>query len=82
MTLTDFHPIIETIEKAYKIPHLNATRRITALLPHNYYETDKHYPVLYLQDGQNFFNPMAKLAVKGGADIIIIAINHGEEERI
>lgn len=94
MTLTDFSPIIETIEEAYEIPHLNATRRISALLPHDYHTTDKHYPVLYLQDGQNLFNPMsqygdwaidkslAKLAEQGMADVIIIAINHGEEERI
>jgi predicted alpha/beta superfamily hydrolase len=94
MTLTDFTPIIETIEEAYEIPHLNATRRISALLPHDYYKTDKRYPVLYLQDGQNLFNPMsqygdwaidkslAKLAENGEADIIIIAINHGEKERI
>ena len=94
MTLTDFNPIIETIEEAYEIPQLNATRRISALLPHNYYTSEKRYPVLYLQDGQNLFNTMAqygdwaidkslaKLAENGLADIIIIAINHGEEERI
>ena len=92
--MTDFNPIIETIEEAYEIPHLNATRRISALLPHDYYESDKRYPVLYLQDGQNLFNPMAQygdwaidkslahLAQEGKADVIIIAINHGEQERI
>ena len=94
MTMTDFNPIIETIEESYEIPHLNATRRISALLPHDYYTSGKHYPVLYLQDGQNLFNPMAqfgdwaidkslgKLAEDGKADVIIIAINHGERERI
>ena len=59
MTVTDFHPIIEVIEEAYEIPHLNATRKISALLPYDYYQTDKRYPVLYLQDGQNLFNPEA-----------------------
>lgn len=94
MTLTDFKPIIEVIEEAYEIPHLNATRKISALLPYNYYQTEKRYPVLYLQDGQNLFNPLApygdwaidkslaKLAEKDLGDIIIIAIDHGEEERI
>lgn len=94
MTMTDFEPIIEVIEEAYEVPHLNATRKISALLPHDYYETDKKYPVLYLQDGQNLFNPlaqygdwaidksMAKLAEEGLKDLIIIAIDHGEEERI
>lgn len=94
MTVTEFEPIIEVIEEAYEIPHLNATRKISALLPHDYYHTDKQYPVLYLQDGQNLFNPMApygdwaidksmaKLAEEGLSDIIIIAIDHGEKERI
>ncbi|MFD2914723.1 alpha/beta hydrolase [Psychroserpens luteus] len=94
MTLTEFDPIIEVIEEAYEIPHLDATRKISAVLPHDYYETDKHYPVLYLQDGQNLFNPsapygdwaidksMAKLAQEGFGDLIIIAVDHGEEERI
>ena len=94
MTVTDFEPIIEVIEEAYVVPHLNATRKISALLPHDYYSTDKKYPVLYLQDGQNLFNPlapygdwaidksMAKLAQEGVKDLIIIAIDHGENERI
>ena len=94
MTVTEFRPIIKVIEEAYEIPQLQATRKISALLPHDYYETDKHYPVLYLQDGQNLFNPMApygdwaidksleKLAQEGFSDIIIIAIDHGDNERI
>lgn len=94
MIVTEFEPIIEVIEEAYEIPHLDATRKISALLPHDYYKSEKRYPVLYLQDGQNLFNPlapygdwaidksMAKLAEEGLSDLIIIAIDHGEEERI
>lgn len=94
MTGTDFRPIIEVIEEEYEIPHLNATRKISALLPYDYHQSEKRYPVLYLQDGQNLFNPMApygdwaidksitKLAENGKSDVIIIAIDHGEEERI
>ncbi|GAB5552707.1 MAG: hypothetical protein Sapg2KO_22980 [Saprospiraceae bacterium] len=94
MTGTDYKPIIEVIEEAYEIPQLNATRKISALLPFDYHQSDRHYPVLYLQDGQNLFNPMApygdwaidksmaKLAEEGIKDIIIIAIDHGEQERI
>ena len=59
MAVTEFKPIIKVIEEAYEIPQLQATRKISALLPHDYYETDKHYPVLYLQDGQNLFDPRA-----------------------
>ena len=94
MIVTDFAPIIQLIEEAYEIPHLNATRKISAVLPYDYYYTSKQYPVLYLQDGQNLFNPLApygdwaidksmeKLASEGLKDLIIIAIDHGEEERI
>jgi predicted alpha/beta superfamily hydrolase len=92
--VNDFAPIIETIEEAYEIPHLNATRKISALLPYDYYESERKYPVLYLQDGQNLFNPnapfgdwaidqsMEMLATHGLKDLIIIAIDHGERERI
>lgn len=88
-------PIIEIIEEAYEIPQLNnRKRRISALLPHNYHESDKHYPVLYLKDGQNLFDDhapfgnwaidrsLASLAEEGHQDIIVIAIDHGGEDRI
>ncbi len=92
--MREYEPILEIIEEHYEIPHLNTYRKISALLPHDYHETDKRYPVVYLQDGQNLFNPHApfgdwaidkslgKLATKGKKDLIIVAIDHGEEERI
>lgn len=92
--MSKFDPIIEVIEEEYEVPHLNATRKISALLPYDYHTTKKKYPVIYLQDGQNLFNPEApfgdwaidrslgKLAAKGLKDIIIVAIDHGEKERI
>ncbi len=94
MVVKTFDPIIEVIEEDYEIPHLGATRKISALLPHDYYDSDRQYPVLYLQDGQNLFNPfapygdwaidksMANMASVGYSDIIIIAVDHGEKERI
>ena len=87
-------PIIEVIEEAYYIDAFDTTRKISALLPHDYHNSDKHYSVLYLQDGQNLFNPNApygdwaidrsleKLAEEGFNDLIIIAIDHGHERRI
>lgn len=89
-----FDPIITIIEEAYQIPQLGRKRRISALLPYNYHQTDKAYPVLYLNDGQNLFNEnapfgnwaidkeLAVLAKAGNADIIIITIDHGGEDRI
>lgn len=82
------------ISENFEIPQLIKTRRIAALLPHDYHQSDKHYPVLYLQDGQNLFDDhapfgnwavdkkMAVLAEKGLSDVIIVAIDHAEEERI
>lgn len=94
MSETYLEPILKVIEENYEIPQLNATRKISALLPGDYYQTDKRYPVLYLQDGQNLFNPeapygdwaidksMERLKAEGFGDVIIVAVDHGEEERI
>ena len=92
--MSKFSPIIEVIEEAYYIDEFATTRKISALLPYNYYESNKHYKVLYLQDGQNLFNPhapfgdwaidlsLAKLAEEGFDDVIVIAIDHGDARRI
>lgn len=91
---TDYLPQIRIISEQFEMPQLIKTRRVAALLPHDYFQTDKHYPVLYLQDGQNLFDDYApfgswgvnkKLAYmteRGYGDIIIIAIDHAESERI
>lgn len=87
-------PIIEVIAEKFEIPQLDKERRIYALLPHDYYKSDKSYPVLYLQDAQNLFDDhapfgnwgidkhLAELSKMGLGDIIIIAIDHGGKERI
>lgn len=86
-------PKIHLISEEFEIPQLNKTRKIWALLPHDYDSSQEHYPVLYLQDAQNLFNEKSaynwqidkKLAVMsdyGIGKIIIIAIEHAESERI
>lgn len=87
-------PKVHLISEEFEIPQLNKTRKIWALLPHDYETSTEHYPVLYLQDAQNLFNENApfgnwqidkKLAVMsdyGIGKIIIIAIEHAEKERI
>ena len=87
-------PQIHLISEEFEIPQLNKTRKIWALLPHDYETSKENYPVLYLQDAQNLFNENGdygnwqidkKLAVMsdyGIGKIIIIAIEHGESERI
>jgi predicted alpha/beta superfamily hydrolase len=86
-------PKIECITSFY-MPELEKHRHIWVLLPYNYHLSEKRYPVLYMQDGQNLFNPDAKfgnwaidkklavLAERGASDVIIVAVAHGESERI
>lgn len=87
-------PQIRVLSGAFDMPDPIKTRRVAALLPHNYDQTDKRYPVLYLQDGQNLFDEyapfgnwgvdkkLAHMAEKGMGDIIVVAIDHAEEDRI
>ncbi|HMQ47861.1 MAG TPA: alpha/beta hydrolase-fold protein [Saprospiraceae bacterium] len=89
-----FLPHCHIITAPFDIPQLIKTRRITALLPHDYATSNKRYPVLYLQDGQNLFDDYApfgnwavdkKLAImaeKGIGDLIVVAIDHAHEERV
>lgn len=90
----EFKPTIEILDEAFDVPQLQVKRRISALLPHDYYASDARYPVLYLQDGQNLFSPdapygnwgidhsLADLAKEGFKDLIIIAIDHGDDARV
>jgi predicted alpha/beta superfamily hydrolase len=89
-----FQPIIKVIKEAYVIPQLGRNRRIAALLPHDYERTKKHYPVLYLHDGQNLFDDQAPygnwavdkslawMSSLGLPEVIIIAIDHGNTKRL
>ena len=56
----NFLPQVKLISDEFEIPQLNKTRKIWALLPHDYDSSPDHYPVLYLQDAQNLFNENAQ----------------------
>jgi predicted alpha/beta superfamily hydrolase len=89
-----FYPDIRIVAQKFNIPQLRRKRRISVLLPWNYEKTTRKYPVLYLQDGQNLFEPeapfgtwgvdkqLAMLAKQGFGDFIVVAIDHGGRERI
>lgn len=89
-----FFPDIQIISKHFNLPQLRRKRRISVLLPWNYEKTDRRYPVLYLQDGQNLFEndapfgtwgvdkQLAALSQRGKGDFIVVAIDHGGKERI
>jgi len=90
----NYQPIIKIIEEDYEIPQLKRRRRIAALLPYDYYQNEKEYPVLYLHDGQNLFGEespfgnwaidqsLAHLASQGSGEVVVIAIDHGGEDRL
>ncbi len=90
----EFYPIAEIISEEFYIPQLERSRKVWALLPYDYYISGKRYPVLYLQDAQNLFNEgsdygnweidkkLSVLAEYGRGDVIIIAIEHGSEDRV
>lgn len=90
-----FFPKIKVINEEFVIPQLNKKRKVSILLPYNYHKnTEKRYPVLYLHDAQNLFNPnslygnwaidnkLAVLAEKGLGDIIVVAVDHAGIERV
>ncbi len=90
-----FLPKIQVVSDAFYSPELKKSRRVVALLPHDYAtQTHKRYPVLYLQDAQNLFDDkapfgnwaidkkLAVLAEQGMGDVIIIAVDHGGVTRI
>ncbi len=90
----NFLPQVKLISDEFEIPQLNKKRKIWALLPHDYDNSNEDYPVLYLQDAQNLFNEKAefgnweidkKLAVMSEYNIgkiIVIAIEHADKDRI
>lgn len=47
---------VHIIDTAFFIPQLNRNRRIWIYLPKSYENSNKHYPVLYMHDGQNIFD--------------------------
>lgn len=83
------------VGEEFHLPQLDTNRRVNILLPYDYdADPTKRYPVLYLNDGQNLFGEgagygswyveqkMAMLASRCRHDVILVTIDHGEEQRI
>ena len=88
-------PQVKMLDSAFVIPQLNTKRRIWVYLPKSYSTSDKKYPVLYMQDGQNLFNEKTAFAEEWGIDecldslqrkglkeCIVVGIDHGGAKRI
>lgn len=85
---------LELKEHILDVPYTQGKRRIRVLLPKDYHKhSDKHYPVVYMHDGQNVFHSTEAFskhswktihAIKRNPDIppmIIVGIDNGEELR-
>lgn len=91
---TNFLPHVVELSGLFYLPDSADPRRVSVLLPHDYEYTQKRYPVLYLNDGQNLFGEgspygnweidkrMAMLANHNHHEVILVSIDHGHQERI
>ncbi|MFZ4544784.1 MAG: alpha/beta hydrolase [Saprospiraceae bacterium] len=74
--------------KTIHSPQLNRSRTLRILLPKDYHSTQRNYPVLYMQDGQNLFEARTAAFRHWKLDsimqkqplhrqVIIVGIDHG-----
>jgi predicted alpha/beta superfamily hydrolase len=81
---------VKILDEAFNMPQLGRKRRIWVYLPPDYAQSNRHYPVLYIQDGQNVFDTgtsfagewyvdetLDKLYSESGKTAIIVAIDNG-----
>ncbi|MES1215111.1 MAG: alpha/beta hydrolase-fold protein, partial [Bacteroidota bacterium] len=83
---------VRIIDTAFVIPQLKRARRIWVYLPKDYSISNKHYPVLYLHDGQNVFDDITSFSGEWGVDefldtsklrtCIVVAIDNGGDKRL
>jgi predicted alpha/beta superfamily hydrolase len=83
---------VERLRAGPETPGLD--RDLTVYLPPSYGRGERHYPVLYMQDGQNLFDPRESFAGSWRVDIamdhaaargfegIAVGIRHAGEERL
>jgi len=86
---------VTILDNNFFMPELSRTRRVWLYLPPDYGTTTKKYPVLYMQDGQNLFDPttsfagewevdesMDELFAQGDPGCIIVGIDNGGVYRL
>lgn len=95
-TTEEYHtasPQVHILDEHFYMPELQTQRRVWLYLPEDYDTSGKHYPVIYMQDGQNLFDEYTASYQEWGVDetmdnyfhdnaCIIVAVDHGEENRI
>lgn len=86
---------VHIFSENFHIPQLDRFRRIWVYVPPDYETSGKHYPVLYLHDGQNLFDDETSFVGEWKVDEvlnemflddfsgpIVVGIEHGSEERL
>lgn len=86
---------VQIMSTGFYMPQLDRYRRIWLYLPPDYNTTTKHYPVLYMQDGQNLFDnatsfsgewqvdeTLNTLFANGDYGAIVVGIDNGGGERL
>lgn len=86
---------VEVMDENFYIPQLQRTRRIWIYYPPDYDDSEDHYPVLYMHDGQNLFDALTsyagewevdetlnELASQGYQVPIVVGIDNGGVDRI
>lgn len=86
---------VTILNNSFFIPQLSRTRRVWIYLPPDYATSTKKYPVLYMQDGQNLFDPstsfsgewevdesMNEMCAQGDYGCIVVGIDNGGVNRL
>ncbi len=85
---------VQIIDAAFYIPQLKRNRRIWIYLPESYVSGKKHYPVMYMHDGQNIFDDATAAFGEWGVDealdtlgpqygeLIVVGIDHAGSKRM
>ena len=86
---------VQIYDPSFYMPQLNRNRRIWLYLPPDYATSGKHYPVIYMQDGQNLFDAntsfsgewevdesLTALHQQGDYGAIVVGIDNGGGNRI
>lgn len=86
---------VQILSPSFFVPQLNRNRRIWLYLPPDYFTSTKHYPVLYMKDGQNLFDNQTSfsgewqvdetlntLFNQGDYGAIVVGIDNGGGERL
>ncbi|MCX2432504.1 alpha/beta hydrolase [Pedobacter sp. GR22-10] len=86
---------VHVVDEKFYMPQLDKHRQVWIYLPKSYKDSEKKYPVLYMHDGQHLFHAkparndewavdttVDNLIREGLQEMIIVGINHGEEDRL